>query len=69
MITAIELKIALKTVKFHWRFDLLLINKLWKFGAPLIPVTLLVWIMNSMDKVALRIWSDFDQIGLYAGRF
>ena len=44
-------------------------KNLVKFGLPLIPATLLSWLLNSFDKVGLRTWSDFEQLGLYAAAF
>lgn len=44
-------------------------KNLVKFGLPLIPATLLSWLLNSFDKVGLRAWSDFEQLGLYAAAF
>lgn len=28
-----------------------------------------MWLFNGMDKIALRYWSSFDEIGLYAAAF
>ena len=42
---------------------------LFKFGLPLIPATLLSWLLNSFDKIGLRTWSDFSQLGLYSAAF
>ena len=44
-------------------------KKLISFGLPLVPTTILSWIMNSFDKVALRKWSSFEELGLYAAAF
>lgn len=43
--------------------------RLLKFSIPLIPATLLSWLLNSFDKVGLRAWSDFNQLGLYSAAF
>lgn len=50
-------------------FDYKLLNKLFKFGIPLIGASILAWILNSIDKVALRKWSSFYELGLYANAF
>ena len=39
---------------------------LLKFALPLIPASLISWIFSYMDKIAMRTWSDFTQIGLYS---
>jgi len=46
-----------------------LINKMFKFGLPLIPAYVIVWFLNSMDKLAMRQWSTFEEIGLYSAAF
>lgn len=42
---------------------------LLSFSLPLVPATLLGWVLNSFDKVGLRTWSDFSQLGLYSAAF
>lgn len=56
----------LKT-KFNYSKDLQ--ARLLKFSLPLVPATLLSWLLNSFDKVGLRAWSDFYQLGLYSAAF
>ena len=60
-------------VKRYWFFrqdiDKLLLRKLFRFGLPLVPATILGWILNAMDKVALRLWADFSEMGLYSAGF
>jgi O-antigen/teichoic acid export membrane protein len=46
-----------------------LINKLLQFGLPLVPATALTWILNSFDKVGLKQWSTYEQLGLYSAAF
>ena len=43
--------------------------ELLKFSLPLVPATLLSWLLNSFDKVGLRAWSSFEELGLYAAAF
>ena len=40
-----------------------------RFGIPLIPASLLFWILSSMDKVMLRGLMNFDELGLYEAAF
>jgi len=44
-------------------------KKLLKFSLPLVPATLLSWLLNSFDKIGLRTWSNFNELGLYATAF
>lgn len=44
-------------------------KELLKFSLPLVPATLLSWLLNSFDKVGLRTWSNFEELGLYAAAF
>ena len=46
-----------------------LIKQLLKFGLPLVPAYILTWVMNSFDKISLRTWSTFSELGLYAAAF
>lgn len=46
-----------------------LCKKLFRFGFPLVPATILGWVLNGMDKLALRFWADFTEMGLYSAGF
>jgi O-antigen/teichoic acid export membrane protein len=37
------------------------------FGLPLFPSSILAWGMASAGQVGLRIWSTYDEIGIYSG--
>ena len=39
------------------------------FALPLAPATVLSWILNSFDKVAIKQWSTYEELGLYAAAF
>ena len=60
-------------VKHIWKnafsIDKTLLRKLFKFGIPLIPATLIGWLLSSMDRIALRQWSSFNEIGIYSAAF
>lgn len=43
--------------------------KILKYSYPLLLTTLITWLFQSIDKVALRHWSDFQELGLYAAAF
>lgn len=58
--------------EFNWKnlqIDWDLSGEIFRFGIPLIPASLLSWLLNSFDKVGLRAWSTFDELGLYAAAF
>lgn len=46
-----------------------LIYEMCSYGFPLIPATIISWLLNSMDKIAMRYWSTYEQIGLYEAAF
>lgn len=41
------------------------VRKLLKFGLPLVPTTIIGWILTGTDKVMLRTMCEYDQLGLY----
>jgi O-antigen/teichoic acid export membrane protein len=55
--------------KVKFRFDKELLMKLFKYGIPLVPATLIGWFLSSMDRIALRQWSTFNEIGIYSAAF
>ncbi|MDN5343707.1 MAG: hypothetical protein PWP28_2587 [Oceanotoga sp.] len=61
--------INLKDWLYKFKIDRKLIKKVVLFGLPIIPASIMSWILNSMDKIALRAWSDFESIGLYSAAF
>ena len=40
-----------------------------QFGSPLVITLLITWLFQSFDKIAIRHWSDFNELGLYAAAF
>ena len=40
-----------------------------KYGLPFIPAGIIGWIFTSMDRIALRNWSSFNELGLYTAAF
>lgn len=42
-----------------------LINRLLKFGIPLILATSITSLLNSLDRLFLRLWSNFSEIGVF----
>jgi O-antigen/teichoic acid export membrane protein len=50
-------------------FNKNLVKDLLHFGLPLVPATLLSWVLNSFDKIGLKKWSSFEELGLYTAAF
>ena len=50
-------------------FDRGLLVKMLRFGLPLIPASLLGWILTSMDKIMLRTMCTYSELGLYTAAF
>src|SRR5699024_1710372 len=40
-------------------------SEIIKFGAPFVFTIFITWLLESFDKIAIRQWSDFDELGLY----
>lgn len=40
-------------------------GELLKYGTPFIMVLLMEWLLSSCDRLALRTFSDFDELGIY----
>lgn len=47
------------------RIDFRLQKVLLKYGLPLIPASIVAWILSSMDKVMIRSICDYSELGLY----
>ena len=41
------------------------IKEILGYGLPFIPASILYWLLSSMDKLALRSYTSFEEIGLY----
>ncbi|SDX78942.1 lipopolysaccharide biosynthesis protein [Salimicrobium album] len=42
---------------------------IFKYGAPFVLTIFISWLFEAFDKIALRQWSDFDELGLYTAAF
>jgi len=40
-----------------------------KYGLPFVPAFLIIWLFQSIDRLALRNYCDFTEIGLYSAAF
>lgn len=41
-------------------------SDIFHFSYPLVLTTLITWLFESFDKIAIRQWSDFEELGLYS---
>lgn len=49
-----------------WSLNLKLLNKLLRFGLPLVPANLAGWILTLSDRFFLEKYTDIGQVGIYA---
>lgn len=49
--------------------DWLEIKSLLKFGLPIVPVSIIGWALSGMDKVMLRGFCDYSELGMYEVAF
>lgn len=54
---------------FKQKLDKNLIGQMLKYGLPLLPASLMIWILNSMDKIMLRELYDYHSVGIYSVAF
>ncbi len=54
---------------FKQRLDKDLIGQMLRYGLPLLPASLMIWILNSMDKIMLRELYDYHSVGIYSVAF
>ncbi len=45
--------------------DLTLIKNMLKFGLPILPSVIIVWVLNSSDRLVLNQYSTINEIGIY----
>ena len=53
----------------HHCLDWLEIKSLLKFGLPIVPVSIIGWALSGMDKVMLRGFCDYSELGMYEVAF
>ncbi len=54
---------------FSLRFNKKIFHIAIKYGLPLLPSGLLIWLFTWIDRVSLRMFSNFYEIGLYSAAF
>ena len=52
-----------------FKIDFSSIKAIVKYGIPFVPTFLITWLFQSFDKLALRNYCDFTEIGLYSAAF
>lgn len=50
----------------HFCLNKNMLISMFKFGFPLVPATLIGWVLNSMDKIMIRGMCGYEQLGLYS---
>ncbi|MGG1885878.1 oligosaccharide flippase family protein [Priestia megaterium] len=45
--------------------NLKLLKKMIKFGSPFVPTAIIMWFLNSTDRLALEKFSSYDELGIY----
>lgn len=50
----------------EFSLDTSLIKRLIAFGLPLVPATIVGWLLNSIDKIMIRSDCGYEQLGLYS---
>lgn len=67
IVTAVFLVIYIKDMNIKKNYyDKKIIFELFKFGLPLLPVSLLAWLNNSISQLMLNRYVDFSAIGIYS---
>lgn len=56
-------------IKNFFKLDKDLLKQLFIYGLPLLPTSILTWVMNAFDKFSLRTWCTFNELGLYTAAF
>ena len=52
-----------------FKIDFSSIKAIIKYGLPFVPTFLITWLFQSIDRLALRNYCDFTEIGLYSAAF
>ena len=50
-------------------FDRVLAKQMLRFGIPLVPASLMVWVLSSSDQIMLRFLYTYAELGLYTAAF
>ena len=55
--------------KNKFKINKSMLIRMLKYALPLIPASIIGWLFSSMDRIALRQWSNFNEIGIYSAAF
>jgi len=55
--------------RFNFKIDTHIVKKAFRYSLPLIPNVIVSWIVSSMDRIALRKWADFNEVGIYSAGY
>lgn len=69
VIIIISMLSVYRPIVTSWALDKQILKRQLKFGLPLVLSTAQFWVLNSLDKLALRTWSSYTEIGIYAAGF
>jgi len=58
-----------RSFKMFSHYDHAMVKRVLLYGVPYMPALIFSWVLHSMDKFALRIWSSYEEIGYYATAF
>jgi len=52
-----------------FKIELSSIKSIVRYGIPFVPTFIITWLFQSIDRLALRNYTDFNEIGLYSAAF
>lgn len=58
-----------KHYRFFGKLNIGIVTSVLKYGVPYMPALICSWVLHSMDKYALRIWSTYTEIGFYSSAY
>lgn len=70
--TAVTLALGIYFQREHWfpvKIDKDLVKEIFLFSYPFLVIWILLWLLGWTDRVVLRMYSSFTEIGLYSAAF
>ncbi|AUD62940.1 hypothetical protein BK010_04820 [Tenericutes bacterium MO-XQ] len=64
--TIVETLIVFRYWRHVFNFNVETMKKYLKYGFPLVPASLIMWLFNSMDRFAIRSLSTLSEVGIYS---
>lgn len=62
----VVIMIIIYSSKFRFELQLKYVKKVLSYGIPLLPMTLLFWLMSYLDRYFLMYITNYEQVGLYS---